>query len=93
MCGRYITAQAAAFEKAIRLGKISWQFDPSYNVAPTPRRTTTINSFCRYNRIGIELPTKAELDLLLVRRCAPSDLGDATEYSRPFPDRVSGHSV
>ena len=35
MCGRYITAQAAAFEKAIRLGKISWQFEPSYNVAPT----------------------------------------------------------
>jgi putative SOS response-associated peptidase YedK len=35
MCGRYITAQAAAFEKAIRLGKISWQFEPSYIVAPT----------------------------------------------------------
>jgi putative SOS response-associated peptidase YedK len=35
MCGRYITAQAAAFEKAVRLGKIRWTFDPSYNVAPT----------------------------------------------------------
>ena len=35
MCGRYITAQAAAFERAIRLGKISWQFEPSYNVALT----------------------------------------------------------
>jgi hypothetical protein len=35
MCGRYITAQAAAFEKAVRLGKIGWQFEPSYNVAPT----------------------------------------------------------
>ena len=35
MCGRYITAQAAAFEKAIRLGKINWAFEPSYNVAPT----------------------------------------------------------
>ena len=35
MCGRYITAQAAAFEKAIRLGKVSWRFEPSFNVAPT----------------------------------------------------------
>jgi putative SOS response-associated peptidase YedK len=35
MCGRYITAQAAAFEKAIRLGKVRWQFEVSYNVAPT----------------------------------------------------------
>jgi putative SOS response-associated peptidase YedK len=35
MCGRYITARAAAFEKAIRLGKISWQFEPSYNIGPT----------------------------------------------------------
>jgi putative SOS response-associated peptidase YedK len=35
MCGRYITAQAAAFQKAIRLGKVSWRFEPSFNVAPT----------------------------------------------------------
>jgi putative SOS response-associated peptidase YedK len=35
MCGRYITAQAAAFEKAVRLGKITWSFEVSYNVAPT----------------------------------------------------------
>jgi len=35
MCGRYITAQAAAFERAIQLGKITWSFDISYNVAPT----------------------------------------------------------
>jgi putative SOS response-associated peptidase YedK len=35
MCGRYITAQAAAFERAIELGKISWTFEVSYNVAPT----------------------------------------------------------
>jgi putative SOS response-associated peptidase YedK len=35
MCGRYITAQAAAFERAIQLGKKSWTFDVSYNVAPT----------------------------------------------------------
>jgi putative SOS response-associated peptidase YedK len=35
MCGRHITAQVVDFEKAIRLGKISWQFEPSYNVAPT----------------------------------------------------------
>jgi putative SOS response-associated peptidase YedK len=35
MCGRYITAQAVAFEKAIKLGKITWLFEPSYNVAPT----------------------------------------------------------
>jgi putative SOS response-associated peptidase YedK len=37
MCGRYITTPAAAFEKAIRLGKVNWQFEPSYNVAPTQR--------------------------------------------------------
>ena len=35
MCGRSITAHAAAFERAIRLGKISCQFERSYNVAPT----------------------------------------------------------
>jgi putative SOS response-associated peptidase YedK len=35
MCGRYIIAPAAAFENAVRLGKITWQFDASYNVAPT----------------------------------------------------------
>jgi putative SOS response-associated peptidase YedK len=35
MCGRYVTAQAAAFEKAVRLGKINWSFEASYNVAPT----------------------------------------------------------
>src|SRR5882762_11875870 len=35
MCGRYITAQAAAFERALQLGKISWSFEISYNVAPT----------------------------------------------------------
>lgn len=35
MCGRYITAQAEKFERAVRLGKISWHFDVSYNIAPT----------------------------------------------------------
>jgi len=35
MCGRYITAQAAAFLKAVKVGKITWTFEPSYNVAPT----------------------------------------------------------
>ncbi|HEY6484249.1 MAG TPA: SOS response-associated peptidase [Steroidobacteraceae bacterium] len=35
MCGRYITAEAAKFEKLVRLGKISWDFAPSFNVAPT----------------------------------------------------------
>jgi putative SOS response-associated peptidase YedK len=35
MCGRYILAQAAKFERAVRLGKVSWNFEPSYNVAPT----------------------------------------------------------
>jgi putative SOS response-associated peptidase YedK len=35
MCGRYITAQAAAFERAIQLGKIRWTFEVSCNVAPT----------------------------------------------------------
>jgi putative SOS response-associated peptidase YedK len=28
-------AQAAAFERAIQLGKISWKFEVSYNVTPT----------------------------------------------------------
>jgi len=35
VCGRYITTQAAAFERAVRVGKITWQFEASYNVAPT----------------------------------------------------------
>jgi putative SOS response-associated peptidase YedK len=35
MCGRYILAQAAKFERAVRLGKVSWHFELSYNVAPT----------------------------------------------------------
>jgi putative SOS response-associated peptidase YedK len=35
MCGRYITAQAEKFERAVSLGKINWHFDISYNVAPT----------------------------------------------------------
>jgi putative SOS response-associated peptidase YedK len=35
MCGRSITAQAAAFERAIQLGKISRNFEVSYNVTPT----------------------------------------------------------
>ena len=35
MCGRYITAQQAKFERAIQLQRIHWQFSASYNVAPT----------------------------------------------------------
>jgi putative SOS response-associated peptidase YedK len=35
MCGRYILAQAAKLERAMQLGRIRWQFDVSYNVAPT----------------------------------------------------------
>ncbi len=35
MCGRYILAQQAKLERAIKLGKIRWQFEVSYNVAPT----------------------------------------------------------
>jgi putative SOS response-associated peptidase YedK len=35
MCGRYITAQAAALERAFNLGRVNWTFEPSYNVAPT----------------------------------------------------------
>ena len=30
-----LNGKTAAFEKAIRLGKINWTFEPSYNVAPT----------------------------------------------------------
>ena len=37
MCGRYILAQAAKFERALRLGKVRWQFTESWNVAPTQR--------------------------------------------------------
>jgi len=35
MCGRYILAQQAKLEKAIRLQRVSWEFKASYNVAPT----------------------------------------------------------
>lgn len=35
MCGRYILAQQAKFERAIKLQRIHWQFTASYNVAPT----------------------------------------------------------
>ena len=35
MCGRYILAQQAKFEKAIQLQRVSWEFKASYNVAPT----------------------------------------------------------
>lgn len=35
MCGRYILAQADKVERAIRLGKVQWSFEVSYNVAPT----------------------------------------------------------
>lgn len=35
MCGRYITAEAAALERAFRLDRTSWSFQVSYNVAPT----------------------------------------------------------
>jgi putative SOS response-associated peptidase YedK len=37
VCGRYITAEAAALERAFRLDRISWSFQVSYNVAPTQR--------------------------------------------------------
>jgi putative SOS response-associated peptidase YedK len=35
MCGRYILAEAAKIEKAMRLGRINWHFEVSYNVCPT----------------------------------------------------------
>jgi putative SOS response-associated peptidase YedK len=35
MCGRYITAEAAALERAFHLGRTNWKFEPSFNVAPT----------------------------------------------------------
>src|SRR6267143_1025312 len=35
MCGRYILAQQAKLERALQLGKVSWKFEVSYNVAPT----------------------------------------------------------
>jgi putative SOS response-associated peptidase YedK len=35
MCGRYILAQAAKFERAMQVGTVSWKFEVSYNVAPT----------------------------------------------------------
>jgi putative SOS response-associated peptidase YedK len=35
MCGRYILAEAAKFERAMQLARASWTFKASYNVAPT----------------------------------------------------------
>lgn len=35
MCGRYILAQQAKFERELRLGRIRWEFAVSYNVAPS----------------------------------------------------------
>jgi putative SOS response-associated peptidase YedK len=35
MCGRYILTQAAKFERALQLARVSWSFEISYNVAPT----------------------------------------------------------
>lgn len=35
MCGRYILTQAAKFERAMQLARVSWSFQVSYNVAPT----------------------------------------------------------
>jgi len=35
MCGRYVLAQAARFERAMQLARVSWSFQISYNVAPT----------------------------------------------------------
>lgn len=35
MCGRYILAQQAKFERAVQLGRIHWEFTPRYNVAPS----------------------------------------------------------
>ena len=35
MCGRYILAQQAQFERAVRLGRVHWEFTARYNVAPS----------------------------------------------------------
>lgn len=35
MCGRYILAQQAKFERAIELGRVHWEFTARYNVAPS----------------------------------------------------------
>jgi putative SOS response-associated peptidase YedK len=35
MCGRYVLAQAARFERELQLARVSWSFQISYNVAPT----------------------------------------------------------
>ncbi len=35
MCGRYILAQQAKFERELRLGRIHWAFSARYNVAPS----------------------------------------------------------
>ena len=35
MCGRYIIEQQKKFERAIQLGRITWEFTASYNVAPS----------------------------------------------------------
>ena len=37
MCGRYITPEAAAVERAFRLHNVNWKFEASYNVAPTQK--------------------------------------------------------
>ena len=35
MCGRYILAQQAKFERAVHLGRVHWEFSARYNVAPS----------------------------------------------------------
>ncbi len=35
MCGRYILAQQAKFERAVQLGRVHWEFTARYNVAPS----------------------------------------------------------
>ena len=35
MCGRYILAQQAKLERAMRLGRIRWEFTVRYNIAPS----------------------------------------------------------
>src|ERR1700733_13474511 len=35
MCGRYVLTQAAKFEQALQVARVSWSFQVSYNVAPT----------------------------------------------------------
>ncbi|MGC8517554.1 MAG: SOS response-associated peptidase [Steroidobacteraceae bacterium] len=35
MCGRYILAQQAKFERAVQLGRVHWEFPARYNVAPS----------------------------------------------------------